>query len=627
MKDIEDKLKHLSPEKRALLLKKLQERQKRASKDSPYPLRPDPNEYPLSPEQERLWFLQQLEPESAFYNVPAVLKITGPLQAAALAWAIEQVVQRHQILRAYFVQQDNQVEQRLAPQSAVQLDVEEVPPEEVTEEALNERIAALIHQPFDLSAPPLFRVRLFRRTATEHFLVMVFHHIVTDGWSIQILVEELSTFYLRKLNDPAARVESLPFQFFDFAYQRRQWLHSDQLEKELAFWKQYLNGMPPVLDLPADLTTPVEQHFKGKRIFFRIPQSIHHALLHLAGEMSASPFMVYLAATQAFLFRLTQQEDFGIGIPVNLRSNVHLEKLMGFFVNTLVVRSAVAPTKNFVDLLQNIKSSVLEVHAHQDIPFDRIVDDLQPHRAANQTPLFNVMFDYQTNVFHHLELGDLHIEKIEPEIQTAKFDLLVTLQESEGWLTGIFEFNSERFRESTIQYWIQLFLEFLKNIAVNPHQSIVQVPLLPEREKQKLLQLGKGTPLQLPQDATFPSLFEKQVEEQPEWPAVVFQDQTLTYRQLNARANQLAHRLQQLGVGTEQIVGIAVPRSIEMVVAIVGTLKAGAAYLPLDPDYPEKRLTFILEDAQPRALITLKQFAERFAQYGGPVIVLDEMAQ
>ncbi len=624
MSDFKKKLEQLSPEKRALLLKKLQE--KGAGKKKEIPPRPDPSVFPLSPEQKRLWFLQQLEPESPFYNVSAILKISGDLDSNALQWAFEQVVNRHQIFKTYFIQENNQIIQKVATTVPVKLQVENVSHYPNSLELLHEKVKQEIAQPFDLSRPPLFRILLYKLEDQVHYLVLVLHHIIFDGWSIPILIGELSNFYLIKKKQIQTPIPELQIQYFDYAYYRTKNLDSPLYAQQLNFWKSYLEGMPSILNLPMDYSRKAVQHFRGQRVYFEIPTPVHQKINEIALQENATPFMVYLAAVQIFLYKLSQQEDFGIGIPINLRNHPQLEKLIGFFVNTLVVRSEIKDRLTFRELLQNVRERVLKIRDNMEVPFDKIVEGLQVDRSAGASPLFNVMYDYQADVVDKLQIGELTIENIEPEIQTAKFDLLITIQNKRGKVFGIFEYDTELFHLESIQYWRKLFLELLTNLTLNPEEKISHISLLPKYEFNKIIHFGKTVEVKL-SGRTFPELFEKQVEAHPDRPAVEYADTVLSFKQLNERANKVAHLLHHLGVKIEEIVGVCLPRSVDLIATILGVLKAGGAYVPLDPDYPEKRIEFILEDAKPRVVITNKKLESKFNRFSTKIITIDKEDQ
>lgn len=597
-------------------------------------------ELPLSFAQQRLWFLDQLEPGSPFYNIPEAVRLVGPLDAGTLSRSLDEVVRRHEALRTTFNTVDGKPIQVIAPKMAVPLlvtDLRDLPKAEREDEAL--RLAQEEAQkPFDLSRGPLLRARLLRLSKEEHIILLTMHHVVGDNWSTQVLVQEVAALYDAFSSDRPSPLPELAIQYADFAYWQRNWLQGEILEAQLSYWKEQLARLPPLLELPTDRPRPPVQSYQGDYQTFRLPADLSRAIKNLCQQEGATLFMVLLAALQTLLYRYSGQDDISVGSPIANRNRREIEDLIGFFVNTLVLRADFSGNPSFRDLLERVRETALGAYAHQDLPFEMIVDALQPERNLSHSPLFQVMFALQSGQMQVQSLpdSDLTIGPVEAHSGTAKFDLTLFVVEEEHCLSGALEYNTDLFDGATIQRMLRHFKRLLEAIVTNPDQSVADLPLLSDAERRQLLVEWNATRASYPQDRCAHELFEAQVRQTPDAVAVTFsapgsqrgvqadldqknrsgqrEEEWLTYAELNRRANQLAHYLQKRGVGAGTLVAICAERSPQMMVGLLGILKAGGAYLPLDPTYPPERLSCMLEDAHVPVLLTQERLEQRISE-------------
>ncbi len=589
--------------------------------------------FPTSFAQARLWFLDQLAPGNPFYNVSAALRLTGRLNLTALQQTFNEIVHRHEALRTTFVMVEGQPMQAIAPTLTIPLTVIDLRNLESQErETQAQRLATQEAQrPFNLTTGPLLRVTLLQLDQAEYVLLLNLHHIVADAWSIGVLIRELGVLYCR---DVACNVSTplpeLPMQYADFAEWQREWLVGFVLETQIAYWQKQLDGIS-VLNLPKDRPRPAVPSYKGSRQFLELPQSLNQALVALSHQEGVTLFMTLLAAFQTLLYRYTQQEDIVVGSPIANRNRSEIEGLIGFFVNSLVLRTYLGGNPTFRELLSRVREVTLAAYAHQDLPFEKLVEELHPQRDLSHHPLFQVAIALQNTPIEVLELPGLTLSLFENECVSAKLDLEFHLWQDLESLKGQVVYSTDLFDDTTITRMLGHFQTLLESIVANPQQRIRDLAILTEKELSQLLiefnlnqskiRLGKCallTPGNFPQNPKskinkcFHQLFESLVEQTPDAIAVVFEDKQLTYRELNIQANQLAHHLQQMGVVPDFLVGICLERSIEMIVGLLGILKAGGAYLPLDPTYPQERLSFMLEDAQVSILLTHSSLAPLF---------------
>jgi amino acid adenylation domain-containing protein/thioester reductase-like protein len=624
MSNLLQKIAELSPEKRALLLQKLNQQKGKVSQTKIQPQSRDTQNFPLSYAQQRLWFFSQLEPQSSAYNIPAAIRLTGRLNIAALESSINEIVRRHEILRTTFTVVDGETVQVINAAAKLQLkiiDLQTIPKIERETEAL--RLAMQDAQtPFNLEQDSLLRVSLLHLGETDHVILFTMHHIVSDGWSTGILIRELTALYTAYDSFQPCNLPELPIQYVDFAVWQRQWLQAEVLNQQLNYWKQQLGGELPVLELPTDRPRPAIQTNNGATQSFTLSPSVTAALKNLSQQEGVTLFMTLLAAFKVLLHRYTQQDDILVGTPIANRNRSEIEGLIGFFVNTLVLRSNLQRNPTFKQLLTQVREVTLGAYAHQDLPFEQLVEELQPERDLSHSSLFQVMFILQNAPTETLYLPDLTLNPLKVESKTANFDLTLSMVETETGLKGGIEYNTDLFDADRISRMIGHFQTLLAGIVVHPDQHLSDLPLLTATEHQQILTSWNSNQISVPQKCIH-QLFEAQVEKTPDAVAVVFEKEQLTYRQLNQLANQLAHYLQTQGVKPEVLVGICLERSCELVVGLLGILKAGGAYLPLDPAYPQERLAYMLEDAQVSVILTQGKLVNNLPIHNAQIICID----
>jgi amino acid adenylation domain-containing protein len=578
---------------------------------------------PLSFAQQRLWFLDQLHSSSAFYNVPIALRFCGQLNITALETSLNEIVRRHEVLRTNFTPCEGQPVQIVSPTlnlSLQQIDLLHLAKDEQEAEA-QRLVCQIAQQPFDLEREPLLRTALIKLSKTECIFVFLVHHIVFDAWSVGVFIRELKTLYTACCAGELQTLPELSIQYADFANWQRQWSQGAVKESQLSYWKKQLENSPVLLELLTDRPRPATQTFRGASQSFALSQGLSEALVSLSRESGTTLFMTLVAAFQALLYRYTGQDNLCIGTPIANRNHSQIEQLIGFFTNTLVLRTDLSGNPSFEQLLNRVREVALDAYAHQDLPFEELVEALQPTRSLSYTPLFQVMFVLTDASPWHLP--DLTIHELTVDTKTAKFDLTLSMEKTTHGLTGAWEYNTDLFDAATIARMIGHFQTLLENIVAHPGQQISKLPLLTETEQHQLLVEWNNTKTDYPQDKCIHQLFEEQAERTPNAIAVVFEDQQLTYRELNARANQLAHYLQTLGVGPEVLVGICVERSLNMLVGLLGILKAGGAYVPFDSTSPFERLVFMLEDSFVSVLLTQTSLVEKLPQHQANLVCLD----
>ena len=584
---------------------------------------------PLSYAQQRLWFLDQFEPNSAFYNIPLALRLVGTLHQVALEQSLYKIITRHEALRTNFVIVDGQSTQIIQTQTNWTLSIidwQHLPLGE-QESTLQQLVQQHAIQPFDLASEPLIRATLIILSETEHVLSVCMHHIVSDGWSMGVFIQELAALYNAYSQGQTSPLTPLAIQYADFALWQRQWLQGDVLQSQLNYWQKQLKDAPPLLSLPTDRPRPAVQTFAGAHQEFALSAELTGRLTKLSQEQGATLFMTLLAAYDTLLYRYTGQEDILVGSPIANRDHSEIEGLIGFFVNTLVMRTSLADNPTFSELLGRVREIALGAYSHQDLPFEMLVEALQPERNLSHTPLFQVMFTLQNALMSEVELVGLNISSLPAQSATAKFDLTLSMHNSAAGLVGVWEYDTDLFDASTVERMTGHFVTLLEGIVTNPEERISQLPMLTQPEQQQLLVEWNSTQADYPQDLCIHQLFEEQVARTPDAVAVMYENQQLTYFELNCRANQLAHYLQSLGVKPDTLVGICVERSLLMVIGLLGILKAGGAYVPIDPDYPTERLRLMLEDAQVPVLLTQEQLLEKLPEHQAHLVYLDNDIQ
>ncbi|MDZ7342104.1 MAG: non-ribosomal peptide synthase/polyketide synthase, partial [candidate division KSB1 bacterium] len=580
---------------------------------------------PLSFAQQRLWFLDQLEAGTAAYNLPAAVRLTGDLNIAALESSLNEIVKRHESLRTTFSAIEGKAIQVIAPELKIALpviDLTDLPPEDREIEAL-ELARAEAQRPFDLTKGPLLRVHLVRMDEQNHIVLFTMHHIISDGWSMGVLIREVAILYEAFSQGLPSPLPELPIQYADFAFWQREWLKDEVLEAQVNFWKQQLAGSQPLLELPTDRPRPPLQTYNGNTLAFSLPAELSQAIKALSQAEGATLFMTLLASLQTLLYRYTGQDDINVGTPIANRNRSETESLIGFFVNTLVMRGDLSGDPSFKEVLRRVREMALGAYAHQDLPFEMLVDIIQPKRNMSHTPLFQVMFVLQNLPLGSQKLPDLTLSPVEAETGIAKFDLTVSMVEQGEELAGSFEYNTDLFDTETIESMIEHFKIMLEGIVANPEQPISTLPFLAEAERKQLLYEWNDTSISYPQEKCIHEIVELQVAKNPEAVAVTYENQFFTYGELNARANQLARYLKRFGVGPDVLVGMYMERTLDMVVAILGILKAGGAYVPMDPVYPADRIAFMLEDTQTPVLLTQAHMLDKLPQSQAQVLCLD----
>jgi amino acid adenylation domain-containing protein/non-ribosomal peptide synthase protein (TIGR01720 family) len=590
----------------------------------------------LSFAQERLWFMTELEPSAASYNVPAAVRLKGPLDAPRFSRCLQALVTRHELLRARFEEQTRglpllRIEPELElPQESLAL------PEDLDETARETRVHELLEahatRPFDLRRGPLARTLLIRLSERDHVLGVVLHHIVSDGWSMQVLVRDLAELYAAALEERPALLAPLPVQYADYARWQRSWLDSGVLERQLAFWRSRLAGEPPVLSLPTDHPRPSSASYRGARHAFEFPTALAEGLVALARRERVTPFMVGLAAFQILLWRYSGQTRIWLGTPVANRGRAEVQELVGLFVNTLVLRADLSNAPSFTALLARVRDEVLDAQAHQDLPFERLVQALAPTRDLSQSPLFQVMYTLQELSRPAPELGGLSLSSIEIDPGSSQFELTLDLAlDTSGErpeLSGSFEYSTDLFERDTIARFAQLSIELLSAIVERPEARIVELPLLARAERELLLGASTDANVSTPAARAIDvlALFHDQVRRQPEAVAISAFGAERDYATLARDARRLAVRLRRLGIGPEARVSLLLPRSVELVVGVLGVLEAGGAYVAIDPDYPAERVRYLLDDARSTVVVTTSALSARLEQPGATVVCVDDGA-
>ncbi|NTX35800.1 amino acid adenylation domain-containing protein, partial [Myxococcus sp. CA033] len=597
------------------------------SKAPPLTPMPRTKALPLSFAQQRLWFIDQLEPGSSLYNIPIALRLEGTLDVAALERAVSEVVARHEVLRTTFTASvDGQPLQRIRTASPVTIPCINLRHLDPTSRSFEERSLALEEsaRPFDLTSDSLFRLCLVQLEEHAHLLLFTVHHIVSDGWSTGVLVRELGALYAAHLSGVPASLPPLLVQYADFAAWQRGWLRDEALRTELDYWKKHLQGAPALLELPTDRPRPAVQSRTASSHPLSLGARLSEAVKALSQREGATPFMTLLAAFQLLLSRYSGQDDLTVGSPIAGRNHAETEPLIGFFVNTLVLRARIDSRASFRVLLAQVRASTLEAYEHQDVPFEKLVEELQPERSLGFSPLFQVFFSLLNTPMGDLELPGLRVLPVDFDNAVAKFDLDLSLSETPSGFQGSLQFSTALFDAATISRLASHFLMLLRAAVEQPDAPVASLPLMDEAEQHRVLVEWNDTHADFPAHTTVHALFEDTVARAPNALAVSMGDAQLTFRELEARANQLAHALRDLGVGRGSRVGLYFRRSPEMVVALWAALKAGAAYLPLDPALPDSRIAFLLDDTHVAIVLTESVLADALPASALHVLRVDD---
>ncbi|RKH14792.1 amino acid adenylation domain-containing protein [Corallococcus sp. CA053C] len=584
---------------------------------------------PLSFAQQRLWLMDQLEPGSPAYNISSALRIHGALEVSALERSFRALIDRHESLRTTFVVRDGEPVQLIHTAFDFHLPVVEVTRlgEESERDAEVRRLASEeAARPFSLAQGPLLRASLLKLAEDEHVLLLTMHHIVSDGWSMGVLVRELVSFYESLSSGHTPRAQALPIQYADYAVWQRGWLRDEVLEAQLGYWKQQLSGAPALLELPTDKPRPAVRTQRGASLPIHLPLALSEALTAFCQREGVTPFMALLAAFQVLLSRYSGQDDIVVGSPIAGRTQAETEGLIGFFVNTLVLRARVEPQASFRQLLGQVRGTTLAAHEHQHLPFEKLVEAVQPTRDLSRSALFQAMFILQNAPTEALRIPGLSFQAVEVNTRTAKFDLTLSLQDSPRGFVGAMTYATDLFDASTLQRMAGHLGVLLEAIVAAPDTALANLPLLTEAERQQLLINWNGPRADFARDSCLHDAFAAQARRTPDALAVVCRDAQLTFRELDARANQLAHRLQVLGVGPDVRVVLCVERSVEALVGILGTLKAGGAYVPIDPSYPREWLAHVLQDTGAPVVLTQQRLRDSLPPHTAHELCLDSDA-
>ncbi|MCP2727559.1 amino acid adenylation domain-containing protein [Symplocastrum sp. BBK-W-15] len=587
------------------------------------------DKFPLSFAQQRLWVLAQLEPESPFYNMFKAVRLNGSLNIAILQRSLNEIIRRQESLRTTFTMVDGTPMQVIAAKGTMELAVVDL--QKLSETQQSEQLQQVATQqqlqPFDISQDLLLRVTVVQLGQESHVLLLTMHHIISDGWSLGVFIEELFRLYQGFLSGSISTLTELPIQYVDFTLWQRQWLQGELLQNQINYWKEELADAPPLLELPTDRPRPPVQTFKGRCFPCQIDEQLTEKLNLISQKSDVTLFMTLQAALAILLYRYSGEEDVLVGTPIANRNHQEIEPLIGFFVNTLVLRTRLAGNPSFAQLLQQVRAYSLKAYTNQDVPFEQVVEGLQLERNLSHTPLFQVVLALQNTPISQIEITGLTIDEMFLENVNAKFDIALQLWQvktDKGTaLEGFWQYNSDLFDRDRIARMTGHFQTLLAGIVANPEHLVGELPLLTEQERHQLLVTWNDTKRPYPDNKSIHELFEEQVEKTPDAVAVVYENESLTYGELNGQANQLAHYLQSLGVTTETLVGICVERSLLMIVGFLAILKAGGAYVPLDSDYPPERLAYMLQDAGVSVLLTQEKLVAHLPKTQARVVILD----
>lgn len=575
--------------------------------------------------QRRFWFLDRLYPNSSLYNVPFGWMIGGSLDQESLFKAICEIVHRHESLRTTFRAVEDDLVQVVAEKIEFPFEVTDASEEANFTEFARKVLADLAKRPFDLEAGPLIRVQLLRHSEYGHALLFVVHHIAFDGCSLAVLAEELDKLYGAISQGRESPLPDLPVQYADYSEWQRKYLAGDALDEHLDYWEQKLSGVPPVLELPLDRPRSSSISHSGAALEFKLDAELVSSLRTLCRERQITPFVFLITAFGVLLSRYARQDNFCIGYPVAGRRREELEGLIGLFVNTLVLRIRSAGDVTFESLLAYVRASVLEADTYQDLPFEKIVERVRPERSLDHAPLFQVLFAFEKAQNHGASIPSLLTSPVPaPSSTDAKFDLTIELVEHNRHIEGAIEYKTDLFDRTTIERMVGHFKTLLEAVVANPQSRVQDLPLLTEAERHQILVKWNDTKADFPQDKCIHQLFEEQAVRSPDAIAVSSDDHALTYSELDQEANQLAHRLSVLGVMPGMLVAICLDRDIDLVVGVLGILKAGAAYLPIDPQYPVERIAYMIRDAAPVVTVTKSALIEHLGHDLCPVICIDD---
>ncbi|MFP5262227.1 MAG: amino acid adenylation domain-containing protein, partial [Blastocatellia bacterium] len=592
------------------------------------PIRPVPRdgELPLSFAQQRLWFIDQLDPNSYAYNMPGALKLSGPLDVRALGLSLNEILRRHEALRTTFKFVKGRPIQSIEEDSTLDLEVIDISnlDDQGKETYVSEEGFREARKPFNIAAGPLLRARLARLADDRHVLFITMHHIVSDGWSLDIFLREIVQLYEAFSSGKPSPLPELPIQYGDFAVWQKQALQGEVLESLLAYWKDKLSGDLPVLQLPADRPRPAVPSVEGDKQAITLSEDLSAAIKSLSRREGVTLFMTLTAAFKALLYRYVGEEDIVLGTPIANRNHAETEGLIGFFVNTLILRDNLAGRMSFRELLRRVRETAMDAYAHQDLPFEKLVDELQPGRDTSRNPLFQAMIVLQDAPMPEFDISGLTMSPVEVGGVTTKFiDLVLSVVDTNDGLIASFEYSTDLFEARTIARMLGHFETLLRGVVADADARLSDLPILTDAEREQILVGWNDTDVDYPFEMCMHQLMEINAEKSPDALAVISEEEQVTYKELNERANQVGHYLRSMGVGPEVLVGICAERSVDLIVGMLGILKAGGAYVPLDPEYPKDRLASMLEDAQVPILITQERLLERLPENPADVVCID----
>jgi amino acid adenylation domain-containing protein len=623
--DMKERIANLSPEKRALLERSLQQRVGKRSSELTISLRKSDGPARLSFAQQRLWFLNQMEPDSPVYNISKAFRVTGQLDIEVVQTTLDEIVSRHESLRSTIGMNAGVPLQTINPPTPVELNVVDLStaPEADRESRLDAILVAESRRPFDLTTDLMLQAALVRLGEEDHVLLFVVHHIASDGWSSGVLIKEFSALYEAAVTHAAPTVAELPVQYADYAEWQLKTLTGEKLDSQVRYWKERLDGASPTLELPLDHARRAARSDRGAHHSVTIPRTLTDSVEAMSVQAGATLFTSLLTAFQTLLYRYSGEVDIGVGSLVAGRMQVETEPMIGFFVNTLVMRTDLSGNPVFTDLLARVRENTMGALSHQELPFEKLVEELHPERATSHTPLFQVVFALQNTPGASLTLPGATAIPIDIDNGTSKFDLTMSLTNTQAGLTGFLEFSTDVFEASTTRRLVDQFEVLLESIVASPDNRIDELPLLRESEHKQIIEIWNDTTTRYPNDRGVHRVFEEKVESTPDAPAVSLEGESLTYRELNERANQVAHRLQALGVRRGDLVGICMTRCPDLIVATIAVLKVGAAYVPLSTTDPAERLTFMLHDTKISVVIAQRQVFQELQHQVANVVWID----
>src|ERR1700682_2700481 len=625
MEQLNERIAGLSPAKRALLELRLQKRETNRSPAHSITPRANRDSAAVSFAQQRLWFLDRIEPDRASYNVPRAIRLKGALDLRAWQRTLDELIARHEPFRTRFSSVDGTLRQVISADARLPLQIIDLSnlASDERETRAQELAKEEAVRTFNLAQGPVVRARLLRLSERQHVLLLTPHHIVSAAWSASVLFRELGALYNAFSRGQASPLEPLPIQYADFAEWQRNWLQGEVLEEQLGYWRKQLDGAGGILELPAGHPRPAVPTARGARQSLSLSRALSEQLSELSKREGVTLFMTLLAAFQTLLHRYTDEVDIVVGSPIAGRNRAETEELIGFFINTLALRTNLSGGPTFQELLARVKETAVGAYAHQDLPFEKLVEELQPERDLNRNPFFQMMFQFQNASRAALELNGLTISQLDVLTETSKFDLMLAAVEEEDVLTFVMEYSTDLFEGETILRLLRQLSTLLEAIVASPDKRISCLPLMSEAARHLILSDWNTTRAEYPRKRCIHQLFEDQVKRTPDVVAVVFGSDRVTYAELNARANQLAHYLLRLGVAPETRVAICVDRSIEMIVGLLGILKAGGVYVPLEPTHPKERLSFMIEDSQAQLVLTQNYLLQSLPTLDALVVALD----